>query len=220
MTYCGVHDTICQSDWLPSNRLPGEKAGKPAFSLRTDLTIAAISGSILTMKELYDIYAGIKCLGDIRICEDGIEPNVRRLVMICQSHIDTPDVFGIYLLHPYVEFATSTDYKFTPAETGLLYDILVQTDLIGTVYRRQLGKRLGGISTSLFNTLPWNDLRVEDGELVIDGQGNAVVDHRAATRAPAGIPCRDSRDGRWQFKQEELDDLNQLVAPFWRDFQW
>jgi hypothetical protein len=146
-------------------------------------------------RELYAIYKGIKCRGDIRLVTG--DDDIRRLCMIIGAIDDYSNEFAIMLCSNEVECGADCDFVIEPHETGLPYKLIVETDLVGMVYRHQLGPRIGGVSGKIFQRLK----PIHEGG-----------------RYAAGIPCRDARDGRWQWKLDELSELDKLTAQFWRDW--
>ena len=112
--------------------------------------------------------------------------------------MDSPGgVAEVLLASNLVEQATSTDGVVSHAETGAAFDLLVETDLPGTVWALQLG--------SLVGTLP-GDLTTAITAMSRGADAAAV----GLAESRFGLPARDERDPRWQWKLEELAVLRAL----------
>lgn len=119
---------------------------------------------------------------------------VSRLALVLQVHDDYVEVA---LIHPYHEFATSTDAVVPSDLTGTPYDIVIQTDLRGTVWTSQVSHRVGGITESLIETI------------------NDAIEKRIPflpSKIMIGIPLHGPMDARWGFKAQEGRELTKLVV--------
>lgn len=97
----------------------------------------------------------------------------------------------VWAAHTMPEMAGPSDVLLIPEVTGISYPVVVQTDVIGVVWQRQLGQRLAE-STALVA----NQLRaVSDGELPGDG-----------------VRLAGFYDRRWHHKQSEADTLGALCG--------
>ncbi|GAA4402379.1 hypothetical protein GCM10023153_31450 [Ornithinibacter aureus] len=88
----------------------------------------------------------------------------------------------VVLLSPELEQGTSTDRLLRGADTGLGYDVIALPDITGLAWLVQVGPVLGHAATDL---------------------DEATV---------AGVALRDELDGRWRWKENELDALVALTS--------
>jgi len=89
----------------------------------------------------------------------------------------------IALVHPYTEYATDADRILDPAASGVAYTLVIELDLLGVVFPDQL-----------------------------DAAPLARIATETLRNAPSGPRLTGPLDARWEFKQQELDDLRELVA--------
>jgi len=149
------------------------------------------------MKSMYELYKGIKCLGDLRVVH-GIEGASRLCMLLGSPRDGDREVFAVMLCSDEVENATSLDYVVAPEHTGLSHPIMIETDLVGMVYRWQIDKRSGGLSTAVLDEIE--------------------IPYRGGSLEPSGTPCMSYKDHRWQWKLKELADLDKLTYLFWEIF--
>lgn len=121
--------------------------------------------------------------GDLYLVTDG---DLSRIAYVAADHEPhDPETGGgvlVALTHPYLEYATEDDRLLEPATSGLPYQLLVQTDLVGVVEPDQI---------------TWRPLsRIGD----------------RLTDIPAGPALRGPFDARWQFKLREGSDLRRLTT--------
>jgi hypothetical protein len=96
-----------------------------------------------------------------------------------------------------VENATATDVLVPRGESGAAFDLLVETDLPGMVWSLQLG--------AVIATLP-SDLTAATTAMSRGADGAAA----GLTASRFGLPARDERDPRWQWKLDELAEMRAL----------
>lgn len=88
----------------------------------------------------------------------------------------------VVLLSPELEQGTSTDRLLRGADTGLGYDVIALPDVTGPAWLVQFGPLLGHSATNL------------------------------EVAAVAGLGLRDELDGRWRWKENELDAFVTLTS--------
>ena len=92
--------------------------------------------------------------GDIRQVEAaaGTEAEPRTALVVGVTHSD-PDYAGIMLAHRCTEMATPNDAILPPSDTGLPYELVVQTRLPGTVWQSQMTPLLGRLPHALLSDI-------------------------------------------------------------------
>ncbi len=139
--------------------------------------------------------------GDLRVVED--QGADRRIGLV--THLNASDVFDtadgfaeILLVHSAPELATDHDVILPAEITNAPYTTVVQTDIAGVVWIRQLGERVGWLTPTDFAEIR----KIDD----------SFTGNRPDTRFCTGTRLAGLRDGRWRFKQTEGDALRALVA--------
>lgn len=108
----------------------------------------------------------------------------------------TAGVAEIAIVHPYVDLATATDGIVPSTASGTPYDVVVQTDLRGMVWTRQLSRPQGRIAEVTLAAV---------SDLVEHGQA-------AAGDIRLGAPLSGQQDRRWAFKVAEGQALDLLTG--------
>lgn len=120
--------------------------------------------------------------GQIRRLEH-MDPGVAETRLVLVTDIDTVQCYAtVTVLSPETDMGSSLDRIITQQASGLQYDLIALTDVAGPAWLVQLGPVLAILSTEL-SDLP-----------------------------TAGVPLRDDKDARWQWKEAELDTLVALTA--------
>lgn len=105
----------------------------------------------------------------------------RRLVLV--TDVDMENAFAtVVLLSPEVDSGSDIDRLAVRGRTGLAYDLLALTDVVGPAWFVQLHGLVADAGLRL-NDLP-----------------------------PAGVQLRDDRDARWSWKEQELEEFIQLTG--------
>lgn len=129
--------------------------------------------------------------GDIRIAAPADRHGARRLVLV--TAVDMLDgAAAVALVHSSPEMATSVDAVVTPSSAGIAHPVVVQTDLVGCVWKHQLGRRVG---------------RIAPGAAQAAVSGGLVVGD-----VTTGLSLRGVLDGRWAFKAAEGRALRRLTV--------
>lgn len=135
--------------------------------------------------------------GDIRQVESSPDRDaVVRLALVLAVDSDKGSV-EIVLIHPYAELATEADLVFSPDETGTTYPVVAQTRVRSVVWINQMRKRRVG--------------RLSEKALKEFGQVTVAADPFAVSPR-TGPPLAGPVDYRWDFKLQEIETLNHLVA--------
>jgi hypothetical protein len=101
----------------------------------------------------------------------------------------------ISLVSNEVEYATAADVRLVPSETGLPYEIIVQTDLTGPVWTLQLREPVGVVDLT-----SWND-----------AMDPFAPDLSAVPVERRGLKILERTDTRWSWKEAELSDLQEIT---------
>jgi hypothetical protein len=110
----------------------------------------------------------------------------RRIAMVTRSKSDDEYV-EIMLSHDEAELLSIVDVFIAAEESGLTYDLVVQTDLHSVIWKDQVVKRIGRISSEKVEGILKHS---QDPDVVIDG----VI---------SGVSIRGFMDPRWAFKENE-----------------
>lgn len=103
---------------------------------------------------------------------------------------------SVTLLSPDIELAASTDLRLSPADTGLAYEVLAQTDVFGYAQADQIDSvrgELGRVTQAVLESL------------------HALRNDEALGHQVAGPPITERSDPRWAFKLSELGRLQAAV---------
>ena len=134
--------------------------------------------------------------GEIRAARPMDGDRNTRLVLLLESYKDPDPWVNAVLITNEIELATDRDIQLSPAETGLSFPILVETDIVGPLFVVQLGPRLVSLPEELLEQLR-NAVR------------GAEVDRERSRR---GIPVVTRRDPRWKVKEQELAAMHALAG--------
>jgi hypothetical protein len=107
------------------------------------------------------------------------------------------------MIHTMPELATDSDVVLQQ-RTFAAYPVIVQFDLYGVLLRSQIAQVLGHIDILASGADPY-----KAAQTVSTSLGTPLVSRLAGVL-----------DSRWSFKHEELDELHDLVRPFWSGFRW
>lgn len=123
---------------------------------------------------------------------DSCDGKTRRMAIV--TDVDA-DVCRVQLVTNYLEMATDFDMRVTESDTGFPTTLLIQPELYGSIFPNQIVRIVGAIAPELVAAVK-NSL-ASDGESV-------PIDR-------SGLPLGWLDDPRRAFKEEELDDLVNLV---------
>ena len=138
-------------------------------------------------------------VGQLRVIQHrATDTGVNRIGLIV--HADAyPPVVRFLLLSPLLEHRTSADYLLEPDDSTSAMRLIVECDLRGAVwYPTQLGACVGTCA--------------EDFVAALDAVGRgALPEDVGLAQARFGLPARDERDPRWDWKLAEFEDLTSLT---------
>ncbi len=135
------------------------------------------------------------CAGEFRVAR--MESELPRIVLVI-APVPQKGALIVALVTNETEYATHRDVLIQDAESGLGYELLVETDLMVPVYNKQLDEPIGqltGMLSGLLQPYPVDLSQIEAHRL--------------------GLPLRGPWDSRWAWKGRELEELHCLsVACF------
>lgn len=105
-----------------------------------------------------------------------------------------PGAAEVTLVHPYAEIATDCDLVIPRGLLDVPYDLVIQSDLIGHVWRSDLGVNISHVPASV---VEWYFTRVPPADMPPAHVGHALA---------------GSLDARWAFKVHEGDEIEALSA--------
>ena len=154
------------------------------ISLPVWLTTALVAYKA-RLAEFPDLPVSAPAAGDFRFCTSP-DGKWRRLVLVCETEC----LFvRVLLCSPFTEMAAAADYL---VKNAMVYDVIVESDMTMTVWTWQLDSapegRLDESTTALLHS----------------------VEYPKEGLTPAGIPARDSRDPRWNWKIAEFEEVAPL----------
>lgn len=121
-------------------------------------------------------------------------PDQHSALVLVTGFDSTTRTASVTLLSPDTLFATNLDLLVHPTETGLGYDLLIESDIFGYLWTHQLDQSLGQVSRDTLAALA------------------ALRNQDAVGRPPAGPPVKGRSDPRWDFKIRELARLRVITA--------
>lgn len=116
------------------------------------------------------------------------------LVLVTHTDI-APGAVAVVLLSPDIDLATDRDMMLDPADTGLPYALLAQSDVFGYVWAVQLDAWLADAPTAVAGAMM---------QSASEGVSDCIT--------PAGSLVLSDDDPRWRFKEAELTRLTTLSA--------
>jgi len=137
--------------------------------------------------------------GDVRFTWAKSFDHLPRLVLVLA--LDDDDEHGpwaeVALVHPATELSCEVDAVVEKKASGFQYDLVVQTDLRGTVWLSQLGGCLG---------------RLDPAGIYEVGRVVEETDHVGEVGIYCGMAGEIRKgDPRWQFKEQEGEALRTLA---------
>lgn len=143
--------------------------------------------------------------GDLRVIESlAHRPTDHRIGLVLR--IDSAHDFAeVLLVHAAPELATDRDVILPSAVTSAPYDVVVQTDLRGTAWLLQLGRRVGHVAEPTLAA-------VRATATSPDADGLSPAAAAPIAELHTGIPLAGPLDGRWSFKESEGSALRALAA--------
>ena len=111
---------------------------------------------------------------------------IRRIAMVTRSKSDD-EFIEIMLCHDETELLSIVDVFVAADESGLTYDLVVQTDLHSVIWKDQVVKKIGRVSSEKVKSILEYS---QDPDVVIDG----II---------SGVSIRGYMDPRWGFKENE-----------------
>lgn len=134
--------------------------------------------------------------GDICLLlpDEGDNETRPRLVFVRYCEEGASNTASVALISSDIEMAGGTDVVLESEQTGLPYNVMVETDVIYPVFWNQLSQPFGSC-----------EQEVIDGVIETEFAGIPKVPH-----ARRGMPLKGPADPRWDFKLEEA----QVIAQF------
>lgn len=130
-------------------------------------------------------------VGDLRHARSAAGGPSRLVLVVAANGSESVQVT---LVHAEPEMATSRDLVIPQGCLGLPYDLVIQTDLGGVVWRTDLGQRVGHLPQALIDAYFSCDLPAEIPQVYV------------------GTALAGSLDARWSFKEQEGDEIEALSA--------
>ncbi len=134
--------------------------------------------------------------GDI-VVVDGHEKSlvVRRLVLVVGVE-ENEDHLQVMLCHDDLPLLSIVDAIIMSSESGLSYDLVVETDLYSAIWKSQVTKTIGKISPDLVGKIT---AHAADPDALVDG-------------IQSGYVIRGVIDPRWKFKENEGRQFRDLCT--------
>lgn len=134
--------------------------------------------------------------GDI-VVVDGHETSlvVRRLALVVGVE-ENEDHLQVMLCHDDLPLVSIVDAIIKSSESGLSYDLVVETDLYSAIWKSQVTKTIGKVSTALVGKIM---VHAADPDALVDG-------------IQSGYVIRGVIDPRWKFKEIEGNQFRSLCA--------
>jgi len=134
--------------------------------------------------------------GDI-VVVDGHEKSlvVRRLALVVGVE-ETEDHLQVMLCHDDLPLVSIVDAIIVASESGLSYDLVVETDLYSAIWKSQVTKTIGKISSALVGKIMTH---AADPDALVDG-------------LQTGYAIRGVIDPRWKFKEIEGKQFRNLCG--------
>jgi len=134
--------------------------------------------------------------GDI-VVVDGHEKSlaVRRLALVVGAE-ENEDHLQVMLCHDDLPLVSIVDAIIKSSESGLSYDLVVETDLYSAIWKIQVKKTIGKISPALVGKIM---AHAADPDALVDG-------------IQSGYVIRGVIDPRWKFKEIEGKQFRSLCA--------
>lgn len=125
-------------------------------------------------------------VGEIRLVS--LDQHFNRSVLVTEVY-DTHCV--AMLLHPYLELATASDYLLPREATGLPYQLVAQSDIVGCLRESQFVSSPLDMKTKVLATVSLDLIHPSN---------------------VCGIPLAGIIDRRWWFKREEGQQWSQITS--------
>lgn len=134
--------------------------------------------------------------GDVRVLEPMDTEAPARLVLVVDVPPNDSSTAIVLLLSNVVENATDLDVLLTRETTDLPFDLIAESDVVGTAWHWQLERR--------FTRLP---AALVDGIEALPSLGDVQ-----ALSLLRGMPLSGEADARWRWKEDEVLELQRLTA--------
>jgi len=135
-------------------------------------------------------------IGDIVVVDGhGEALDVRRLALVVSVE-EEKDYLQVMLCHEDLELASIVDATIRGSESGLSYDLVVETDLHSVIWKSQVTRTIGKIAPDLVNKVM---AHAADPDSLVDG-------------IRAGYAIQGVMDPRWKFKENEGQQFRNLCA--------
>jgi len=132
--------------------------------------------------------------GDIRVIRPGsLGAGMNRLALVI-SIDDSTRTARIVLATNETEYACDRDVRVGGTDTHLAFELMIECDLVATVWCSQIDKQVGKLSDSLFDSVV----------AAVAGNFEGIESSRRGPR------IRGPADPRWGYRETELDSLNVL----------
>jgi len=129
--------------------------------------------------------------GDIRLCDWPNHEQNRHLLIL--DVVSEQGYCSVMLLHSEVEMMTDADVLINPEDSGALYALVAQTDMVGVVWTVDLLSAVGHVHAD-----------IDRFELTQVQSGDSGLD--TSTRLGGVL------DGRWRFKKDEGRAIAEISA--------
>ncbi len=134
--------------------------------------------------------------GDVRVLEPMDSDAPARIVLVVDVPPNDSSTAIVLLLSNVVENATDLDVLLTREKTDLPFDLIAESDVVGTAWQWQLERRLTRLPTVLV-----------DGIEALPRLGDLQ-----ALSLLRGMPLSGAADVRWRWKEDEVLELQRLTA--------
>jgi hypothetical protein len=134
-------------------------------------------------------------IGDLFVITGGMGPGVKRVGVVVGIEASL-EVVQCALLTNETEYASDWDVRLTAEELKLPYALMVECDIVSSVWWKQLGQRLGTLALSLAHGIV----------------AAASGDFSGIDESRRGTPIHGPADPRWGFREHELSALQTLSA--------
>ena len=134
--------------------------------------------------------------GDIVVVKGHKKPLVVRRLALVLSAEEKEDHLQVMLCHDDLPLVSIVDAVIKSSESGLSYDLVVETDLYSAIWKSQVTKKIGKISPAFVGKIMTH---AADPDALVDG-------------IQTGYVIRGIVDPRWKFKENEGKQFRNLCA--------
>ena len=134
--------------------------------------------------------------GDIVVVDGHVKPPVGRRLALIVSAEEKENHLQVMLCHDDLPLVSIVDAVIKSSESGLGYDLVVETDLYSVIWKSQVSKTIGKISPAFIGKIM---AHAADPDALVDG-------------LKTGYAIRGIIDPRWKFKENEGKQFRNLCA--------